>query len=64
MARQEQNEIFAQTQFLDGANAVYIEQLYAKWQDNPSSVSEDWQAFFGQMGDAPAVGVFLHVGGG
>ena len=44
--RQEQNEIFQQTQFLDGANAVYIEQLYAQYQDNPASVSADWQEYF------------------
>jgi 2-oxoglutarate dehydrogenase E1 component len=51
MARQEQNELFAQTQFLDGSNAAYIEQLYAAYENDPKSVSEDWQTFFEGLGD-------------
>ena len=31
MARQEANEQFLITSFLDGANAAYIEQLYARY---------------------------------
>ncbi|MEZ5789956.1 MAG: 2-oxoglutarate dehydrogenase E1 component [Nitratireductor sp.] len=46
MARQEQNEAFEQTSFLYGGNAEYIEQMHARYQDDPSSVSADWQAFF------------------
>ena len=46
MARQEQNEAFEQTSFLYGGNADYIEQMHARYQDDPSSVSADWQAFF------------------
>ena len=51
MARQDLNEAFAQTAFLHGANAEYIEDLYAKYQNDPSSVEADWQAFFSQLHD-------------
>ena len=53
MGRQERNELFARTSFLDGANADYIEELYAKYQNNPASVDEEWQAFFRDLKDAP-----------
>ncbi len=46
MARNEQNDAFLQTSFLYGANAGYIEELYAKWSDNSSSVAPEWQEFF------------------
>ncbi|MEZ5871345.1 MAG: 2-oxoglutarate dehydrogenase E1 component [Nitratireductor sp.] len=49
MARQEQNEAFEQTSFLYGGNADYIEQMHARYQDDPSSVSADWQAFFAEL---------------
>ncbi|WP_176082518.1 2-oxoglutarate dehydrogenase E1 component [Martelella sp. HB161492] len=54
MARQEANEQFLLTSFLDGANATYIEQLYAAYEDNPNSVSEEWRDFFKSLGDDPA----------
>ncbi|MCO6184892.1 2-oxoglutarate dehydrogenase E1 component [Rhizobium sp. L1K21] len=53
MARQEANEYFQTTTFLDGANAAYIEQLYAKYEENPNSVTEEWQAFFAALKDNP-----------
>ena len=53
MARQEANEQFLLTSFLDGANANYIEQLYAAYEDNPNSVSEEWRSFFKSLGDEP-----------
>ena len=45
MARQEANEQMQLTSFLDGANAAYIEQLYARYEADPTSVNEEWQAF-------------------
>ena len=51
MAREEANEVFANTSFLYGGNAGYIEELYADFKNDPSSVSEDWQRFFGDLGD-------------
>ena len=54
MARQEANENFLLTSFLDGQNAVYIEQLYAKYEADPSSVPTEWQSFFKALEDNPA----------
>jgi 2-oxoglutarate dehydrogenase E1 component len=51
MARQDANEFFQSTSFLYGANAAYIEELYARYQDDPASVDGEWQAFFGQLKD-------------
>ena len=44
MARQEHNDALLQTSFLYGANAAYIEDLYAKYQADPASVDAEWQA--------------------
>ncbi|MCG6859513.1 MAG: 2-oxoglutarate dehydrogenase E1 component [Salaquimonas sp.] len=52
MARtNEQNDIFEQTSFLYGGNAGYVEELQARYLDNPGSVSADWQAFFAGLKD-------------
>ncbi len=52
MARQDQaNDEMSLTSFLYGGNAAYIEELYASYKDNPASVSEDWQEFFGALKD-------------
>jgi len=55
MARQELNDLFARTAFLDGENAEYIEQLYAKYQENPDSVGDQWRSFFADLKDDPSV---------
>ncbi|MFK7903202.1 MAG: 2-oxoglutarate dehydrogenase E1 component [Nitratireductor sp.] len=51
MARQEANEEFARSSFLYGGNADYIDELYASYKNDPSSVNPDWQAFFAEQGD-------------
>ncbi|MXN66766.1 2-oxoglutarate dehydrogenase E1 component [Stappia sp. GBMRC 2046] len=51
MARQDENNLFALTSFLYGANAGYIEDLYAKFQENPASLDEEWRTFFGELKD-------------
>lgn len=52
MARQDQaNDQFSLTSFLYGGNADYIESLHAAWQDDPSSVTQEWQDFFGALKD-------------
>lgn len=51
MARQESNEAFANTSFLYGGNAAYIEELYAQYQESPSSVTQEWQDYFSKLGD-------------
>jgi 2-oxoglutarate dehydrogenase E1 component len=45
------NQVFAETSFLYGSNAAFIEDLHARWADDPSSVSEEWRAFFDQLRD-------------
>ena len=49
MPRQDTNEAFLQTQFLYGGNAAYVEDLYARYADDPGSVDEQWRAFFGAL---------------
>ncbi|APX70043.1 MULTISPECIES: 2-oxoglutarate dehydrogenase E1 component [unclassified Brucella] len=56
MAKQEQapdraNDVFALTSFLYGGNADYIEELYAKYEDDPNSVDPQWRDFFAKLGD-------------
>ncbi len=54
MARQSANETFSRTSFLYGANAAYVEDLHARYQENPSSIDAEWRAFFEGLGDVPA----------
>ncbi len=54
MSRQDLNTYFAQTSFMSGGSAAYLEELYAKYQGDPASVDAEWQAFFGALKDAPA----------
>ncbi|GAA5096398.1 2-oxoglutarate dehydrogenase E1 component [Bartonella acomydis] len=52
MARQDEiNSLFAQTSFLYGGNADYIDQLYAKYEKDPSSVDSQWRTFFENLHD-------------
>ncbi|KEG21290.1 2-oxoglutarate dehydrogenase E1 component [Bartonella bacilliformis] len=52
MAKQHKiNDLFAQTSFLYGGNASYIDQLYAEYEKNPDSVDLQWRAFFENLQD-------------
>ena len=52
MARQDQaNDQLSLTSFLYGGNADYIEALYARYKEDPSSVGVEWQDFFGTLQD-------------
>ncbi len=51
MARQDDTPALS---FLYGGNAAYMEQLYASYQENPSSVDAEWQSFFAALGDDKA----------
>ncbi|NQX96168.1 MAG: 2-oxoglutarate dehydrogenase E1 component, partial [Erythrobacter sp.] len=53
MTNQSPNDVFHSSSFLQGHNAEYVEQLYARYADNPGAVDESWQAFFRSLGDAP-----------
>jgi len=48
------NQVFAETSFLYGSNAAFIEGLHDKWAADPSSVSAEWRAFFDQLRDSAA----------
>ncbi|HVL71769.1 MAG TPA: 2-oxoglutarate dehydrogenase E1 component [Beijerinckiaceae bacterium] len=54
MARQD-NDAFLQTSFLWGGNAAWIEDLYARYQQDPTAVDAEWQAFFGALKDDGAL---------
>jgi len=45
------NEVLAETSFLYGGNAAFVEDLYAKWAADPNSVEPSWRAFFATLGD-------------
>ncbi|WP_374533463.1 2-oxoglutarate dehydrogenase E1 component [Phenylobacterium sp.] len=45
------NEVLAETSFLYGGNAAFVEDLYARWAANPASVDPSWQAFFASLND-------------
>ena len=54
MSRQDANAAFALSSFLQGTNAAYIDDIYARYENDPTSVDGEWQAFFKSLKDAPA----------
>ncbi|MEM6637159.1 MAG: 2-oxoglutarate dehydrogenase E1 component [Pseudomonadota bacterium] len=52
MTEQSPNDIFKASSFLQGHNAEYVEQLYARYAADPNAVDQAWQAFFQELGDA------------
>src|SRR5450631_559728 len=53
MSRQDANAAFALSSFLQGTNAPYIDELYARYESDPASVDGEWQAFFKSLKDQP-----------
>ena len=51
MARQADNQAFSDTSFLYGGNAAYLEELYARYQTDPATLDDGWQAFFRELKD-------------
>jgi 2-oxoglutarate dehydrogenase E1 component len=45
------NQVLTETSFLYGGNAAFVEDLHARWAENPSSVDPSWQAFFASLAD-------------
>ncbi|HRO34018.1 MAG TPA: 2-oxoglutarate dehydrogenase E1 component, partial [Brevundimonas sp.] len=45
------NQVFAETSFLYGSNAAFIEDLHGRWAADPASVPGEWRAFFDQLRD-------------
>jgi len=44
------NDLLEATSFLSGANAGFVEQLYAQWLEDPQSVEPSWQQWFAELG--------------
>ena len=51
MTRHELNDVFLRTSFLHGANATYLTELYARYQQDPGSVDPELAAFFAGLHD-------------
>ncbi|MEX0309964.1 MAG: thiamine pyrophosphate-dependent enzyme, partial [Tateyamaria sp.] len=51
MTDQSPNDQFHASSFMQGHNAEYLEQMYARYANDPAAVDESWQAFFKAMGD-------------
>ncbi|MBM3617007.1 MAG: 2-oxoglutarate dehydrogenase E1 component [Alphaproteobacteria bacterium] len=47
------NDHALETSYLFGANSVFIEDLYNRYQQDPRAVDENWQRFFAQFDDTP-----------
>jgi 2-oxoglutarate dehydrogenase E1 component len=54
MSRQDSNQAFALTSFLNGVNAGYIEEMQAQYDRNPGSVSDQWRLFFQSLQEEQA----------
>jgi len=54
MTDQSANDLFHASSFMQGHNAEYLEQLYARYATDQSAVDESWRAFFKSLGDTPA----------
>ena len=52
MTDQSPNDLFHASSFMQGANAEYLEQLYAQYANDPSAVDAAWVEFFQALGDA------------
>src|ERR1700684_2112083 len=53
MSRQDANAAFALSSFLQGTNAPYIDDIYARYEKDPNSVDAEWQEFFKSLKDQP-----------
>ncbi|PVA09350.1 2-oxoglutarate dehydrogenase E1 component [Pelagivirga sediminicola] len=51
MTDQSPNDDFHASSFMQGHNVEYLEQLYARYANDPNAVDEAWQKFFAEMGD-------------
>ena len=51
MTDQSPNDLFHASSFMQGTNAEYLEQMYARYANDPNAVDDAWAEFFRQMGD-------------
>src|ERR1700726_758542 len=54
MSRHDANAALARTAFLYGGNAGYVEDLYARFEQNPDEVDVQWRDFFQSLKDEKA----------
>ena len=54
MTDQSRNEAFRSSSFLQGHNAAYVDQLHARYADDPQAVDESWRRFFDELADDDA----------
>ncbi|MDX2483842.1 MAG: 2-oxoglutarate dehydrogenase E1 component [Pseudodonghicola sp.] len=52
MTEHTSNDQLHASSFMQGANAEYLEQLYARYANDPAAVDAAWADFFRQLGDA------------
>ncbi len=52
-ARRAPNIGLLETSFLHGANAAFVEDMYARYLDDPNSVDPSWRTYFQSAPDAP-----------
>ena len=45
------SSLIEQTSFLNGANATFVAEIYAKFLENPDNVDPSWRDFFGTLHD-------------
>lgn len=62
MNQHDRSLVQADDSFLNGANAGYIEELYARYELDPRAVDPQWQAYFATLADTPET-VERNVGG-
>jgi 2-oxoglutarate dehydrogenase E1 component len=53
MSRQDANAAFALSSFLQGTNASYIDDIYARYEADPAAVDPEWREFFKSLKDQP-----------
>ncbi|MCA0432128.1 MAG: 2-oxoglutarate dehydrogenase E1 component [Proteobacteria bacterium] len=51
MNKTEATAAFEETSFLYGGNAQFIEQLYARYLEDPAAVDPHWRSYFASLGD-------------
>ncbi|HEY7243107.1 MAG TPA: 2-oxoglutarate dehydrogenase E1 component [Xanthobacteraceae bacterium] len=51
MSRHDANAAFARSSFLYGGNARYVDDLYARFEQNPDAVDAQWREFFQSLKD-------------
>ncbi|MEM8823683.1 MAG: 2-oxoglutarate dehydrogenase E1 component [Pseudomonadota bacterium] len=51
MTEQSPNDVFHSTSFMQGHNAEYLEQMYARYAADPAAVDDTWKQFFEALAD-------------